>query len=1130
MTQHSAHLARFRRQGAFLLVAAAMCLLIAEANEVHAQGLPPDIRSIRPVVMLLVDTSGSMEYLPDAGENTIGCESAGTCLPECSAVPGASTKSRWTIVLEALTGSWPDPSFTCTAQGSPRRFGAMFTGQYDYGYFLPYHQPPSAASAQNDGVLDSYLSRVKFGLMTFDGAPTLVGTSVLVPTATYNSAGFMAQQAGSSGMYSYGQNRDFTFPGCLTNYTVNGGARSSATTEGGLISVGDEASDPVLVNANIQTSLNSVRPYGGTPIAAMLDDARFYFQTNSDVADPASVAGGDPFYQCRARYALLLTDGVPDTDMRGAPVNCDAPGFTCPYQQPEQIAADLCQYSTSSNSCTGAIDGLFVVGLSLSNPASQARLDTIAAAGGTTHMFPANDLATLRTALATALDQAASGVTSRTSPAFANSTASGVGPQAQFQINSGFTVSRPGQPWSGVLERHRITCDATLTPQEQPVDDAQGDRFHVVLNNRSTTRKLYTIVPTNPANADGWLLGASTGVSALSGSSFGSPSESGLSLEAFEAGNSSLSRTYFGVASDARRDEIIDWVHATASSARAGNRLGDIYHSTPVIVGAPQLDITDESYNAFRQLPEVSTRPPVVYVASNDGVLHCFAAADHTYLTGPHAGQTIQAGDELWGFIPPMLFTKFDAALSAHQTMFDGAPVVKDVFYRRTPGAAASASIYRTVLIAALRGGAGYVALDVTDPYVHASGGPKFLWQYTSSSMGLTTGSPAITQVLVGNSGSLEERSLAILPGGVGSVNAAMASAAGSAGCAWGGAGAAPATGGTSISRTHGRCWNPEGRVMTFMDIATGLPMQQLTSTTFNAPMTGSVSAYPGDVGTLGTRAFATDHEGVTWRMDFSSTDRAAWSAQPFHDNLWDAINASNPSSTAVVVGQPAYNAPLLAAGPAGKLVVLQATGDIDTLDATVRNRVTSVTENLTCTTSACSWTGTLNWEIRSPTFADGEQVTGPMELFDGTVYFASFQSVTDASNACNYGSSRLWGVKYNTGMFVAGQSTPTAAPSIDYPAGSGTLVQHLPDVPNAIIVGVGVTQRPTCYDGVSETDPYVGGTRYRHQNASGGQFTLVAQVSGQAGAAAGTVGVITRNLNAPASVTSLQGWSGSID
>lgn len=139
-----------------------------------------------------------------------------------------------------------------------------------------------------------------------------------------------------------------------------------------------------------------------------------------------------------------------------------------------------------------------------------------------------------------------------------------------------------------------------------------------------------------------------------------------------------------------------------------------------------------------------------------------------------------------------------------------------------------------------------------------------------------------------------------------------------------------------------------------------------------------------------------------------------------FHDNLWDAVSASNPSATAVVVGQPAFNAPLLAADTAGKLVVLQATGDIDTLDGTVRNRVSSVTETLTCSGTACSWAGTLNWEIRDPTFESGEQVTGPMEIFAGTVYFASLPIGHRSVERVQLRREPLMGREVQRGAFIS--------------------------------------------------------------------------------------------------------------
>jgi hypothetical protein len=122
--------------------------------------------------------------------------------------------------------------------------------------------------------------------------------------------------------------------------------------------------------------------------------------------------------------------------------------------------------------------------------------------------------------------------------------------------------------------------------------------------------------------------------------------------------------------------------------------------------------------------------------------------------------------------------------------------------------------------------------------------------------------------------------------------------------------------------------------------------------------------------------------------------------------------------------------------------------------------------------------------------------------------------------------------VEYIKSTTVSTQTTPYPAAGIESPIGSGTFVTRLSDISNAIIMGVGVTQRPTCFSGLSETDAYSGGTRYRHSAVGGGEFQLVAQVSGGGGTAAalGTVFSITRTLTPPASMTSIQSWSGAID
>lgn len=1109
-----------------------------------ARAEEPDIRSIRPTVMLLVDTSLSMEYrtgytAPTTTTSARGCAIPGAC-PTCNNAVG-DEKNRWTTTLEALTGTFSDYKCARQSDASGFRTSAMFVGQYDHRAHIPYHQPTTTGQLQ-DGILDSYVDRVKFGLMTFDGVGTLVPSANPflpsdVTTANYTLA--IARMNGSDGMFSYGRNVAYNFPGCV-EYTMNNGARSASATAGGLVSVGNDAADFRAINGQIQTQLLATRPYGGTPIAGMLDDAKFWLETNPDVANPVTVAGGDPFYQCRSRYLLLLTDGYPDSDKRTGTVNCEQAGGRCPYDRAENLANTLCQVNTTTGKCEGAtrlVDGIFVVGLSVSDPVNVAQLNLIAQRGGTTSALLATDRATLLSSLASALDRAATGVTTRTSPAFASGSSAGT----QLEFATGFVVGSPTTPWRGILDRRRYVCNSTtLLPEAQTL--TPQDRFHDLLE-AQTTRRLLTVAPVTAtaARARSYLTGPSLGYSEIgTPPTAWAPTETGLALTPFETTNSALRPQHFGLLSTnvTRKNELIGWVRGDGRP-----NMGDIYHSTPVVVGPPRQDLADESFNLFRNEPTVATRPSVVYVASNDGILHAFAAEDYTVpATHPDAtlrGRALAAGQELWGFIPPAVLPLIDSATSARQPLVDGTPVVKDVFLRRTPGQSAAASIYRTVMVLPLRSQGVYVAMDITDPLA-----PSFLWQFTykdsDHEMGLTYGKPAIGQVLVETSaGGIEERAVAVLPGGLGSESVARR-AAFPDGCTSGGLNTvnlpAATTNGFS-PRSVRRCWpsgayvtaaTPRvGRSLTFLDFATGRMMRRLDGNTFEAPISGGVALFPGDVGTVATRAYVTDQDGVIWRIDLSNKSTALWSARAMYDMFIGG--STDPLIKSVDLSQPSFEAPIVSTDRNGNPVILQATGDVDALDGTAANRVASITENTTCTAMGCSFTTTLNWEAR---LARGEQVTGPMQLFDGKLYFATFTSSTSPTNACDYGASRLWGVEYIKSTSVSTQTTPYPAAGIESPIGSGTFVARLSDISNAIIMGVGVTQRPTCFSGLSETDAYSGGTRYRHSAVGGGEFQLVAQVSGGGGTAAalGSVSSITRTLTPPASMTSIQSWSGAID
>ncbi|MDB4990360.1 MAG: Type fimbrial biosis protein PilY1, partial [Myxococcaceae bacterium] len=165
-----------RRHKLYSLVALGLSVLTPKALA-QSTGLA-DTLSVKPIMMLLVDTSGSMERLPDA---------AGS-LPDChNNSSDSSQKNRWAVTLEALTGTFN--SFRCVQTAR-----STYVGQYDEDYFLPHYDFTGSPSQATDGVMDTYLSTVKFGLITFDGVSTTVNGATLVPWTHYNKyATFKAQ-------------------------------------------------------------------------------------------------------------------------------------------------------------------------------------------------------------------------------------------------------------------------------------------------------------------------------------------------------------------------------------------------------------------------------------------------------------------------------------------------------------------------------------------------------------------------------------------------------------------------------------------------------------------------------------------------------------------------------------------------------------------------------------------------------------------------------------------------------------------------------------------------------------------------------------------------------------------------
>ncbi|MBS2011841.1 MAG: hypothetical protein JST00_03045 [Deltaproteobacteria bacterium] len=150
---HSARV-RFARLAALGVVPLALMLTrgTADAQIAGTNNQP------LPNVLLLVDTSGSMERMPDnslPSDNRNPATGAPlAAAPYNACQPGVqSNPNRWGMLLQALTGNL-QPYFSCAAvdratAGFQNEFKINDRTPYDYQYFLPYHRPLAGNAAAN---------------------------------------------------------------------------------------------------------------------------------------------------------------------------------------------------------------------------------------------------------------------------------------------------------------------------------------------------------------------------------------------------------------------------------------------------------------------------------------------------------------------------------------------------------------------------------------------------------------------------------------------------------------------------------------------------------------------------------------------------------------------------------------------------------------------------------------------------------------------------------------------------------------------------------------------------------------------------------------------------------------------
>lgn len=165
--------------------------------------------------------------------------------------------------------------------------------------------------------------------------------------------------------------------------------------------------------------------------------------------------------------------------------------------------------------------------------------------------------------------------------------------------------------------------------------------------------------------------------------------------------------------------------------------LGDLVNSSPELVEAPY-DLNFQrygwtgaaSYRAFLQ--SAASRPAMIYVGANDGMLHGFNADN---------------GTEVFAYIPKSVMDPLPSSTTnvlnlyaqpnySHRYSVDGSPVVADVYINNS---------WRSILLGSQgRGGNGLFALDVTNPAAISTA--NVLWDKTYAELGQYLGTPQITR------------------------------------------------------------------------------------------------------------------------------------------------------------------------------------------------------------------------------------------------------------------------------------------------------------------------------------------------------------------------------------------------
>ena len=734
-------------------------------------------------------------------------------------------------------------------------------------------------------------------------------------------------------------------------------------------------------NVNVmKTAVNGLSPTGNTPLGDALYDVGQYYK-GQPTANGTQAALSSPIQlECQPNFVIFITDGMQTAGTR-----------TMPAEATNRFAQD---HATSLTGIQNVIVHTVGFGVTVNTTAAetQAAYDTLSqsAKNGGGQFYISDNETQLQSALQDAIRRIVQATFTFATPVVPTTSTTG-----STKAYLAAFRSDPSIPfWRGYLKAYQrnsnglVPVDTTGVPLSSALVWEAGQ---VLSTTPAANRTIYTVV-------------------------------SGA-RQAFAKTNSAITNTLLAASSNAEHDKIIDFIRGIDSYDENGNgnvteerawKLGDIFHSTPVLVTPPVLASSDPTYQAFKTAQ--ATRTKVLIAGANDGMLHAFRESD---------------GVELWAFIPPDLLDNLKILTDTgadHQFFVDSSPIATDIKVGGT---------WKTIVVFGMRrGGPFYYALDITD-----TTNPQWMWSFTDSKITETWSEPSIGKVKMSSS----SESCFLYPST-------------STPCKF----AAFFGGGYDTASN-----NAHGKAFFAVDLSNGSKLWEYykdgTSDDrqyMNFSLTENSTAVDLNNDGFVDRVYIGDTGGQLWKFDVSANTTSSWAGK----RLFTAApsQANPPVAGEFYPAQAFYGAPVLAYDTSMHLWVFLGTGDRNHPNSTASNRFYGIKETTDMTNGAALSESTLvdvtstngtasgGWFFR---LASSEKVLDPANVFNMDVLFSSFTPVTTVSCLGGGGTAKLYSVQMSTGYAAIDFSTGTALSSTGATATRSTTIgQGIASMPVVIV------------------------------------------------------------------------------